>query len=285
MTTTTPVADRPRVVYDSSEAVKIKPWRYRQLILTLTRRELAGRYKSAALGWAWALLVPALQIAVYSIVFSLILRVNPGTMGNGEQGVFWVWLVVGFVSYNVFSGIVSRGGGSIVGSGPLMQKTYFPSYVPVLATAAAVLFQSSIEFGIVMLILALFNNVALTWLALPVLVLVLSVFVIAVSYVVALANMYLRDVGLLLPVVLQMMFYLSGVIFPVQMIPEKLHVLKVAIEANPMLQFVQAFRSVLYDLQWPAWETMVYLVAWTLFAVGAMIFSYRKWGLDVSELT
>lgn len=136
-----------RVVYDSSEAVKIKPWRYRQLILTLTRRELAGRYKSAALGWAWALLVPALQIAVYSIVFSLILRVNPGTMGNGEQGVFWVWLVVGFVSYNVFSGIVSRGGGSIVGSGPLMQKTYFPSYVPVLATAAAVLFQSSIDLA------------------------------------------------------------------------------------------------------------------------------------------
>lgn len=282
----TRTSPRP-IVQTTARTSQASLWGNRDLIWSLTQRDLQSRFKATALGWAWSLIVPICQILVYTVVFSVIFRAQPPPLGNGNTGLYAVFLFCGFVPWGLFSGSVTRGTGSVLAARPLLQKVYFPSYVATVGVVTGILVQTLIEFGLLMAVLLALMNVGVSWLMVIPLLLCLYVFSVSLAYILSVANVFSRDVSASLPVVMQLLFFLSGVIFPISLVPTDFHGvnLQALILLNPMAQFIVAFRESLYNLQVPQVGTLLYILAWT---VGMAIFArlvFRRWGQDVSEIS
>lgn len=260
-------------------------WGYRSLIWNFTTRDLRSRYKGTAIGWAWSFVVPLSMVVIYSVVFSLFIRIEPPPFGNGKTGVYAVWLLAGMVTWSFISNCISAGMPALLGNGPLMQKVYIPAFVPVIAAGIAVAIQSAIELGLVLVILVLFGNIGPTWLLLPVWLALLVVTALAMSFILAVINIHWRDVAQIVLVLLQLLFFLSPVIYPLSLVPETVGVLpaRLLIELNPITQFIIVGRQLMYDLTLPSATQGLYLLAC---AAGAGLLArlvYLRAGQDVGE--
>ena len=271
-------------VYDVRRA-RSSLWHNRYLIWTLAQRDLKAKYKSTMLGWIWSLVVPLATVAVYTVAFSVIFRAQPSPMGNGEPGVFPVWFFIGLVAFSVFTNGLTQSAADMLGIRQLLQKVYFPSYVSTAATMLAVLIQAGIELGVVMVILAVLGNVSWTWLLMPVVLVGLALFTIGFALVTAIANAHFRDVGQILPVVTRLMFFGSPIIYTLDMVPEKVGPLplQAMIEVNPLTQWIEVSRDLLYGLTLPGPGSVSYLAAWTVGSLLLGAYAYRRWGRDIGE--
>jgi ABC-type polysaccharide/polyol phosphate export permease len=260
-------------------------WSYRTLIWNFAQRDLKARYKGTLLGWVWSLVVPLATLLIYSLVFSVIFRATPPEMGNGEPGIFPVWLFGGLIAWTFLAQSVQLGIPTLLGSGPLLQKIYFPAHVPVLGMMGAVLVQTLIEVTIFAVILLLLGNVGLAWLAFPLWLVIFLVFVASVAFALAVVNVYYRDVQHLTGVVLQLVFFLTPIIYTVDLVPVDWNgiPLQQLILLNPVAQFVVAFRELSYGLEVPASSTWLVLLAWAAAAFAVCALVYRRWGMDVGE--
>jgi ABC-type polysaccharide/polyol phosphate export permease len=256
------------------------------LIRAFAVRDLKARFTATNLGMLWTLIVPIATVVIYSAVFSIIFRAQAPPMGNGNDAVFSAFFFVGFVVWNTFSLVSTGGMGSILAMGAMMQKVFIPSYVPVLASAATLAVERLIETSVMLLFLVVLMNVGWTWLLFPFILALLWVFASAFSYCLAVAIVHFRDTGQIMAIVLQLWFFLTPVMYPPTMIPEDWNgiPLRSLLSLNPMSDFVGLSRSVLYELQVPEVEPVLYAAAWTLAMVVLATFVYRRWGRDVSEV-
>ena len=177
------------------------------------------------------------------------------------------------------------GMGSILGMGAMLQKVFIPSYVPVLASAATLAVEKLIETGVMLLFLVVLMNVGWTWLLFPFLLVVLWAFASAFSYCLAVAIVHFRDTGQIMAIVMQLWFFLTPVMYSVDMIPEDWNgiPLRSLLALNPMTDFVEIARLLLYELRLPPLGPVLYCVAWTLRMGVAAVLVHRRWGRDVSE--
>lgn len=261
------------------------PWAYRHLILNFARRDLKARFKGTVLGWLWALAVPITTVIIYTVVFGLVFRATPPPMGNGDTGHYAVWLLVAIVPWAFFLNSVNTGPVALLGNGPLLQKVYIPAFVPPFASTVAVMVQSAIELGVVIVVLMMFANVSWTYLLLPFLIVLFVVFTGCVATALAILNVYARDLSQLVAVVLQLLFFVTPILYPEDLIPQEWNGIPVAaiFDANPLAAYIGAFRDLVYGLTVPSPAVWLYMLAWAAAAVGALFVVYRRWGLDVSE--
>jgi ABC-type polysaccharide/polyol phosphate export permease len=261
-------------------------WRARaRLIWAFAVRDLRARFTATSLGLVWTLIVPIATVIIYSTVFSVIFRAQAPPMGNGDGGVFAAWFFVGLVVWNTFSQVTMGGMGSILGMGGMLQKVYIPSFVPVLASAVTVAVEKLIEAGVMLFVLLLLQNVGWTWLLFPFVLALLWVFASALSYCLAVAIVFFRDTGQIVGIVMQMWFFLTPVMYPVDMIPVDWNgiPLRRLLALNPMADFVGITRALLYELRLPPLGPVLYCAAWTAALVVVAAGVYRKRGRDVSE--
>ncbi len=261
------------------------PWDYRSLIWNFTQRDLKSRFQGTTLGWAWSFIVPVVTVVIYTVVFSLVFRAQPPPFGNGREGVFAIWFLAGLIPWNLFVASVTGGMGALLGAGSLLQKVYLPSYVPVIGAQGAVLIQAGIEFSILAVLLALFGGVGASWFAfLPWLVLFVA-FSAALGLMLAVFNVYMRDLGQITAVVLQLLFFMCPIIYPVDFIPEDVNgiPLRTILTANPLAQFIIMLREITYESTMPDAGQWAYVAAWAVVMVLIAYWTYLKWGRDVSE--
>ncbi|MFN8125135.1 MAG: ABC transporter permease [Candidatus Nanopelagicales bacterium] len=272
-------ADVPSVRRDT-------PWEYRSLIWNFTRRDLKARYRGTTLGWLWSLAGPLATIAIYSLVFSFFFRVQPPPFGNGRTGLYAIWLITGLVTWTFLNMTISSGIPALTGNANLLQKVYFPSFVPVLAVGLSVAIQSLIELGVVLLVLLLFLNISWTWLLVPLWAVTICVLGNSVAYLLAVANARWRDIEQIMRLVLQLMFFLTPIIYPITLVPEQVGPIpaRTLVELNPFTPMIGIGRDLIYNLTLPSPAAVAYLLVLTVLAAGAATYVSRRWGRDVAEL-
>jgi ABC-type polysaccharide/polyol phosphate export permease len=260
-------------------------WNYRSLIWNFAQRDLKSRFKGTALGWTWSLMLPLATLATYSLVFSVIFRATPPNFGNGSAGFFPIWLWCGLIPWSFFMTSVTIGMPTLLANGPMLQKVYFPSYAPVLGGALAILVQSAIEISILGVVLLLLGNVGPTWLLLPLWAVLFVAFVAPAAVALAVMNVYFRDLAHLTNVVLQLLFYLTPIIYPVGLVPTSWHriPLQTIVEINPLALYVEGLRSLIYDLRVPDPWVWVGMLAWAALSLAVAYQVYRSRGLDIGE--
>jgi ABC-type polysaccharide/polyol phosphate export permease len=231
------------------------------------------------------LVVPLATLIIYTLVFSVIFRAEPPPFGNGEQGIFPVWLFGGLIAWNLLSGSIQMSIPTLLGNGPLLQKVYFPSYAPVLGSMGAILVQSLIEMAIFGLVLVLVGNAGVSWVLVPVWLAIFLVFAASIAIALAVVNVYYRDIAHLTGVVLQLLFFLTPIIYTIDLVPVDWNGidLQQLVLLNPVAQFVEAFRLLTYGLEIPDLGVWLTLVAWAGVALLVAGLAYRRWGLDVGE--
>lgn len=255
-------------------------WRYRALTWNFAQREIKGKYKGSVLGWSWSLLSPLATILIFSFVFATVFRAEPPDFGSGRQGLYAVWLFVGLVAWNFFNVTVQTSMTALIGAGPLLKKIYFPPFTPVVGGVVAALWQTTIEAVLLVVILVTLGNVGWTTLLVPVVVLLLAVFATGMALLLALVNVRYRDVAYIVGIVLQMLFYMTPIIYPPTLVPEEAMgvPLRDLLLLNPLAQYVGALRNVVYDLEVPsagrfAWMVVAAAISlaigWTAFSRGA----------------
>lgn len=260
-------------------------WDRRFLIERFAARELRARYLGTMLGSLWSLIVPLATVAIYSVVFSIIFRAEPPPLGNGEPGIYALWFFTGLTAWSFFTNSVSRSIGNLVGAGRMMQKIYIPPYVPVSGTLLAVSVQLAVEVSIILVILLLLGSVGWAWLLVPAWFVIMAIFVGSVAIIASIANIYVRDVAVVIPVVFQLFFFVTPIIYPLSRVPEYVNgiPLQALVAANPMTEFIQILRSITYGATAPELSQVAIAVAWTLVMVLLAGLVYRRWGRGIAE--
>jgi ABC-2 type transport system permease protein len=261
-------------------------WTYRGLVGNFAQRELRGKYKGSALGWFWSLLNPLATLAVYALVFGFFLKFEPPVAGNGELQNFAVYLFTALVAWNFFFAVVTGSIGALAGAGPLLKKIYFPAFAPVIGGAGATLFQTGIEVGLLIAVMVVLQNVSWTFLLLPYLLVLLAAFAMGLGLLLAMLNVRYRDVAYLVSIVLNLLFYATPIIYPITLVEDYggPRLVRDLYLLNPVTQFVEAFRDVLYDLEVPSAGRLLGLtvVSAVVFLLGFAYF--QRGSRDVAEL-
>src|SRR3954447_2868452 len=254
----------------------------RELVVNLTLRELRSKYKKSVLGWTWSLLNPVASVIIYTIVFSVFLSVQPPRGDPSGLKSFVLFLLCALVPWNFMSSTMTLSLDSLVMNANLIKKVYFPRELLVASSVASLDVTFLIELGVLGGILLLVGNTIIPWIPLVLLlVAMLTGTMLGWGMVLAVCNVYFRDVKHFMNIIIMALFYSAPIVYPVTLVPENREVAGVDVpvraiyELNPIARFVEAFRAVLYDLRFPSWATMAYLMGWT---IGSLLIGWWVFG-------
>ncbi|MNI55999.1 Teichoic acid translocation permease protein TagG [compost metagenome] len=238
---------------------------YREMLRNMVLKDLRTRYKGSVLGFLWTFLNPLLMLAIYSFVFSSIMK--------SDIPNFPMFILVALLPWNYFSQAILQGARSIVNNGELLKKVYFPREILPLSVIGSNLINYLLT--LVILIPALWISGVHTTTALfsfPVVLVIQSMLIFPIVMLASLGVPYLRDLEHILNVLMMIYFYLTPVLFPVSFIPEQFRWI---FDYNPMTPIINAYRDLFLFGQWPDFGTLLpmLLVLLVLNTVIAVIFS------------
>lgn len=265
--------------------------RSRELVASLVRRELASKYRLTALGHLWSLGNPLAIMAVYTVVFSYIMRVQPEPGDPSGLDSYALWLLCGLLPWAYFVSVVNGGIGTVVGNAALIKKVAFPRSALVVSSSLAMLCTWLIEMTLLVAVLTLAGGAALLWVPLVLVFMVLLwLFATGVALVLSIANVYFRDLQHLVVILLQVWFFLTPVLYPVSLVQAQSQATGPVVgqvtvldlyHLNPMTGFAVVFRTLLYDNRAPSLAEAATCVAWSAAAlvVGTWVFQRYEKGL------
>lgn len=238
-----------------------------ELIRSLVRRELAARYRGSILGVVWAMLTPAVMIAIYTFIFAELFGAR-----FGERGTTWdyaLYLFCGLLPWTAFQEATLNSANVIVAQSNLVKRVVFPlESLPVAQALAALVTQF---FGTIVLVAATLVvrgelHASLLWL--PVLIVPQLLAMLGAAWLIASLGVFLRDTSQIAGLLLVAWMFLTPIIYPEQAVPERYRTL---INVNPFTPLVRNYRRVMLEGAAPDWAGLGYFA---LFALLLFVFGY-----------
>lgn len=254
-----------------------------ELLTNLTLRELRSKYKRSMLGWLWSIINPLSQIAIYGVVFGIILGVTtePGDPSGLDN--YALFLVCGLLPWTFLANGLNGAAGAIVANEGLVKKVYFPRWVLPASSVLSWLASFGVELLVLAAVLALFGNIVLTSVPmLLVLIAIQTVYVFGLGMLLSGANAYFRDVQHFLGIAMNVWFYSTPILIPAERIPDSYEflgvdvALRTILSLNPMAAFVDAYRDLLYDQRGPTLANVVEIGVWAVVVVAAGVYVFRR---------
>jgi lipopolysaccharide transport system permease protein len=241
-------------------------WAYRELLAFLMWRDIKVRYRQAVLGAFWAILQPLITMTILTLIFGWFAGLDQRVAGRPYS----LFVLSGLLPWLFFAAVVSAATNSVFANGNLVTKVYFPRLLIPLATVGPAL----VDFGVsLLLLLTLMLFMGQAWgvglLVMPASILLLTVLAAGVgSLLAALAVLY-RDFRFLVPFLLQIWFYLTPIIYPVDIFPAECRWL---FDLNPMTGLIAAFRATLFGGGGLSIPAMLVALAGVIFSLGGLVF-------------
>lgn len=245
---------------------KIKEiYEYRLMIYSLVKRDLRGKYKGSVLGFMWTFVNPLLQLLVYNMVFSIIMKAGV------EK--FYLYLFVGLIPWLFFSAAITGGSTCIIAQKDLIKKIRFPREIIPISFVTSQFVNMLLSF-IVVILVSVISGVKLTVggiLCLPVIMLVEYIMALGIALISSSLTVYFRDLEHILAIVAMAWLYATPICYPETMVPEKyLSIYRL----NPVTPIVNAYRDVLYYGRTPDLTTLLMAIGIGLVTVliGVLVF-------------
>lgn len=216
-------------------------YNYRELLKTNIKKDVGGKYKNSVLGVLWSFINPLLQIAVYALVFQVILK--------SEIENYTVYLCCGLIPWQYFSSVVLRGAAVVVDNANIIKKVYFPREILPISVVAS----EGVNFLIATIIIlgfVIFGGIGLSWNILWYFVILAIQFVVSigVAFIVSSLTVYFRDLLHLLGILIQLLFYATPIVYSISSVPVNLQWI---VKINPMSYLIDGYRSIFYDKMMP----------------------------------
>ena len=245
-------------------------WNFRDLLVTLASRDLKIRYKQTALGVIWVILQPLMAAGVFSFVFGLV----AGLPSNGTP--YLVFSFAGLLGWSFFSNVLNKISGCLVGNAQLISKVFFPRLVLPLSGLGSCFVDLAVSLGMMALMLVVYRIVpSATLLLFPVSLVILTALATGIGLWAAALMVSYRDVGYILPVMLNILLYASPVAYSVAAVPARR---RWVYELNPLTPPLEAMRAGLLGLPFAEREELAIsgLVAAVLVTVGLYAFKHME---------
>jgi len=224
-------------------------WMYRDMLRSLVSKELRARYKGSILGFFWTFFNPLLMLIIYSLVFSFIMR--------SAVEKYPMFLFVALLPWNYFASSLVQGAGSLVHNASLIKKVYFPREVLPLSVVLANLVNYLLSLFILVPALLLFRIcLTIALLAFPFVLLTETLLIVALVLIVSVADVYFRDLEHITGVFVTAWFFLTPVIYSVDVMPPKI---RWVFFLNPMAHIIESYRKIFYYGVWPDWASLGYV--------------------------
>jgi len=238
---------------------------YRELLVQLTMRDLLLRYRQTVIGLGWAALMPVINTAVFSVIFVRVTHVDTPVP-------YPLFAYTGFLVWNFFASSVRFSMASLTGNANLVQKVYFPREIFPFSAVLVGLVDLMVGSVVLAALMAYYGySVTPALLFLPMVVVVGVAFTAGVALLLAMSNLFYRDVKYLFEVVLMAWMFATSVAYPVESVDGPLGIV---LSVNPMTQIIEAYRAVVLYGHLPAAapfaatacvSVTVLIVAWHLF--------------------
>ncbi len=236
------------------------------MIFSLVRKDLRGRYKGSALGFLWTFINPLLQLVVYTVVFSFILKTNI------ER--YYLYLFVALIPWIFFSSSITVGAASVVAQKDLIKKIYFPRMVIPISYVTScfvnMLLCFIVIFAVILVSGAGFNFAAL--LTLPVIMAVEYILALGMALLTSAVTVYFRDLEHILGIVSMVWMYMTPIMYDRSIVPERLLPI---FNLNPMTHIISCYRDVLYRKEMPDLLSLISAAALGIFflILGGIVFN------------
>jgi ABC-type polysaccharide/polyol phosphate export permease len=218
-------------------------WTYRELLIRMTLRDLLLRYKQTVMGFGWAIFMPLVNTAIFSVIFTRVTTIDVGVP-------YPVYAFSGLIVWNFFASALRFSVTSLTANPSLVTKLYFPREIFPFSAVLVSLVDFAVA-GLALAVLMAAYGVGVGWplLLLPAVVVVLAILTAAAALIVAMGNLFYRDVKYLFEVVISVWMFASSVVYPVGRVGGRLGAV---LALNPITHVIDAFRAVVIDGRAPA---------------------------------
>jgi lipopolysaccharide transport system permease protein len=239
-----------------------------ELILSLAKRELLSRYRGSALGVLWAILTPVVMIAIFTFIFAGIFRARFGSTNSSWD--YALYLFCGLLPWTMFQETVQQSANTIVTHANLVKRVVFPlETLPVAQTLSALGTQLFGTLALLIAAIAIQHQLHLTIIWLPLLLIPQLLFVLGSAWLIAALGVFLRDVAQGITLVLMTWMYLTPIIYPESIVPQRF---RPFLDLNPFTPLVRSYRRIFLEGMPPDWSGLAYFTA-----VGFLIFVFGYW--------
>lgn len=255
-------------------------WEYRYFIFSSIRNEIVSRFARSKLGGLWIIINPLSQVLIYALILSNVLAAK--LPGIDNQYAYAIYLMGGLLAWNLFSDIIGRCLNLFIEQANLMKKINFPRITLPTIIAGSCLLNNILLFVSMLLIFALLGhkfNVVMFWL-IPLTFIVL-VFAMSAGLIIGLMNVFLRDISQVIPIILQMLFWFTPIVYPVTIIPEAY---RHWLNLNPIYPLTNAYQQIIVYGNSPQWENLINLAVITLLLLGLSLFLFRRASVEIMDV-
>ncbi|MCF3459250.1 ABC transporter permease [Stenotrophomonas maltophilia] len=247
-------------------------WAYRYFILSSIKNELRVRFVRSKLGALWMIIHPLMQVLIFATILSEVLSAKlPGI--DNKYG-YALYLMAGTLCWSMFSETVGRCVTLFVDSGNLMKKMAFPRICLPFITGGTMLVNNLLLLLAIFAVFAALGHypgVQALWL--PVLMVITLLFAMSIGLLLGVLNVFMRDIGQVVPVVLQALFWLTPIVYNIRILPE--HVQNI-FKLNPLYPLVSSYQNVLLYEQPPVWGDLVWLTMATVVLALISLVMFRR---------
>ena len=251
-------------------------WTFRELIQNLVIRDLKVRYKNSLLGIIWSLLNPLFMMVVFTAVFTV--------MRNQAIEKFPVFVLIGLLPWQFFANSVMGATSSIVANAALINKVYFPREILIISEVLSHLVNFLLAMLVLVPVIILFKISITPWIILlPIMIFIQLIFSLGIGFIVATANVFYRDVRMIMEVLILAGFFLTPVFYSLDILPRSYllfgvqwDIWRLTYYLNPMASFIANYRVILFYGSPPAFDFLIrtFITAIFFLIVGLTIF-YR----------
>lgn len=224
-------------------------YKYREFLKTSVIKEFRGKYKKSFLGVLWSFINPLLQLLIYTLVFSTIMR--------ADIDHFTVFLVVALIPWNFFNTTIVSAASCIVNNSSILKKIYFPREILPISIVTSNLINFLIS-SIIVIIALIISGIGLSWyiIFVPFIIIIQYIFSLALSLFISAITVYIRDLEYFINVLMMLWFYLCPIVYSAELIPKQYEKI---FNLNPMLHLINSYRDVLYYQSLPRIKSLLIL--------------------------
>ncbi|QQP98621.1 ABC transporter permease [Lysobacter enzymogenes] len=247
-------------------------WRYRYFIMSSVKNDLRARFIRSKLGAVWMIIHPLAQVLIFALILSEVLAAK--LPGVNSKYAYALYLLGGTLGWALFTETVTKFGNLFIENGNLMRKMAFPRIcLPLIAAGTTLVNNLLLLLAIFLVFAALghFPDEQALWL--PVLIAVTLMLAGSIGLLLGVLNVFMRDIGQIIPVVLQALFWMTPIVYSITILPESY---RNAFKLNPLYPLITSYQNVLVFGTQPDWAGLGTLAVASLVLTVVALFAFRR---------
>ena len=254
-------------------------WDYKYFIISSIKTDFMNRFSRSKLGFLWLVINPLAQVLMYALVLSYALKAK--LPGIDSQFAYAIYLIAGMMAWALFSDIVGSVLNCFTGNANIIKKLSFPKLcLPLISAGSSVFTNLILVFVSLLIFLCLSANIGYTLIFIPLLAFIIFLLAFGVGLLCGTINVFLRDMGQLVGILLQFGFWFTPIVYMIDIIPPKYQYL---MYLNPLACVIEGYHSVILYNKMPDFSLLIYPFVLSVILLGFASFVYKRANGDMAD--